>query len=116
MEKSRALTVDQSWMQALPFSMHLIDLLSILLRYNGFTRIQKALADQMGSRPPDSDDDLFWCEFDFGRGIPGGSDDKESACNAGYLDSIPGLGRSPGEGNGYLLQYSSLGNSMDRGA
>ena len=64
-EKSRALTVDQCWMQALPFSMHLIDLLSILLRYNGFTRIQKALADQMGSRPPDSDDDLFWCKFGF---------------------------------------------------
>ena len=37
----------------------------------------------------------------------------ESSCNAGDLDSIPGLGRSPGEGKGYLLQYSGLGNSMD---
>ena len=49
-------------------------------------------------------------------GFPGGSDNKESACNMGDLGSIPGLGRSPGEGNGYLLQYSGLENSMDRGA
>ena len=49
-------------------------------------------------------------------GFPGGSDDKEPACNAGDLGSIPGLGRSPGEGNGYPLQYYWLGNSVDRGA
>ena len=48
-------------------------------------------------------------------GFPGGPDGKESTCNAGDLYSIPGLGRSPGEGNGYPLQYSCLGNSMDRG-
>ena len=48
--------------------------------------------------------------------VPGGSDGKESACNAGDLGSIPGLGRSPGDGNGDPLQYSSLENSMDRGA
>ena len=48
-------------------------------------------------------------------GFPGGSDGKESACNSGDLDSIPGLGRSPGEGNAYSLQYSCLENSMDRG-
>ena len=47
--------------------------------------------------------------------IPGGSDGKESACNAGDLDSIPGLGRSPGEGNGNPLQYPCLENLMDRG-
>ena len=41
---------------------------------------------------------------------------KESACNAGDLGSIPRLGRSPGEGNGNPLQYSCLGNPMDRGA
>ena len=41
---------------------------------------------------------------------------KESACNAGDLGSIFGLGRSPGEGNGYPLKYSGLKNSMDRGA
>ena len=40
------------------------------------------------------------------RGFPGGSDNKESACNAGEKDSIPGLGRSPGEKNSYSLQYS----------
>ena len=49
-------------------------------------------------------------------GFPGGSDGKESACNAGDLGSIPGSGRSPGEGSGYPLQYSCLENSMDRGA
>ena len=41
---------------------------------------------------------------------------KESACSAGELCSISGLGRSPGEGNGNPLQYSCLENSMDRGA
>ena len=45
--------------------------------------------------------------------FPGGSAGKESACNAGELRSIPGLGRSPGEGKGYPLQYSGLENSMD---
>ena len=40
---------------------------------------------------------------------------KESAWNAGDLSSITGLGRSPGEGNGYVLQYPCLGNPMDRG-
>ena len=46
-------------------------------------------------------------------GFPGGSDSKESACNVGDLDSIPGLGRSPGGGHG---QYSCVENPMDRGA
>ena len=49
-------------------------------------------------------------------GFPGGSDGKESACSAGDLDSIPGLGRSPREGNANPLQYSCLENSTDRGA
>ena len=47
--------------------------------------------------------------FDF----PCGSAGKEYTCNVGDLGLIPGLGRSPGEGKGYLLQYSGLGNSMD---
>jgi len=47
------------------------------------------------------------------KGFPGGSQYKESACNAGDPRSIPGLGKSPGEGNGYPLQYSCLENSMD---
>ena len=46
-------------------------------------------------------------------GFPGASACKESTCNGGDLGSIPGLGRSPGEGNGYPLQYSGLENSMD---
>ena len=48
--------------------------------------------------------------------LPGSSDGKESACNAGDLGWIPRSGRAPGEGNGYLLQYSCLENSMDGGA
>ena len=46
-------------------------------------------------------------------GFPDGSAGKEPACNMGYLGSIAGLGRSPGEGNSYPLQYSGLENSMD---
>ena len=49
-------------------------------------------------------------------GFPGGSEGKASACNAGDLGSIPGLGRSPREENGNPLQYSCLENPMDRGA
>ena len=47
------------------------------------------------------------------KGFPCGSDSKESACNAGDVGSIPALGRSPGEGKGYPLQYSGLENPMD---
>ena len=46
-------------------------------------------------------------------GFPGGSAGKESACNVGDLGSIPGLGRTPGEGNGSSVQYSGLENSMN---
>ena len=46
-------------------------------------------------------------------GLPGGSSDKESTCNAEDLGSVPGLGISPGEGNSYPFQYSDLENSMD---
>ena len=48
--------------------------------------------------------------------LPGGSDSKEPACNAGDLCSVPGLGRSSGEENGKPCQYSWLENPMDRGA
>ena len=48
-------------------------------------------------------------------GFPCGSAGKESTCNVGDLGSIPGLGRSPGDGNGNPLQYSCLENPMDRG-
>ena len=72
-EENWALSVDPYWLQALQFSEHLIDLLSILLRCNGFARIQNAVVDQMGSIPPKNDHDLFlvqvwhweviWCFF-----------------------------------------------------
>ena len=55
-----------------------------------------------------------WFKQDWG--FPGGSDGKESACSAGDPDSIPGSGRSPGEGNGNPLQHSCLENPMDGGA
>ena len=56
------------------------------------------------------------CKLVYSLGFPGGSDGRESACNAGDLDSISGGGRSTREGNGYQLQYSCLENPMDRGA
>ena len=56
---------------------------------------------------------VLWSPYHI-MGFPGGSDGKESTCNAGDLSSIPGSGRSPGEGNGNPLQYSCLDNSMDR--
>ena len=52
----------------------------------------------------------------FSHGFPGGSDGKESACKAGDPGSIPGLGKSPREGNGYPLQYSCLENFINRRA
>ena len=60
-----------------------------------------------------SDARMGWEVFS---GFPGDSAGKESACNAGDLDLIPGLGRSPGEENSYPLQYSDLENSKDTGA
>ena len=52
----------------------------------------------------------------YAKGFPGGQDGKELACNVGDLGSIPGSGRSPEQGNGNPLQYSCLGNYMNRGA
>ena len=61
-------------------------------------------------------DMLIWALVPRKNDCPGGSDSKESACNAGDLGLIPGSGRSPGEGKGNLLQSSCLENFMDRGA
>ena len=61
----------------------------------------------------------WWAGFGYGQRkveFPGGSDSKESTCDARDPGSVPGSGRSPGEGNGYPLQYSYLENSLDRGA
>ena len=60
--------------------------------------------------------DSVWWYVCNSMGLPYGSDGKESACDAGDLGSIPGSGRSPGEGNGNPLQYSCLENPMDREA
>ena len=58
----------------------------------------------------------FGSKYTVFMGFPGDSLSKESACHAGDLGSIPGLGSSPGEGNSCPLKYSGLENSMDRGA
>ena len=58
---------------------------------------------------------LFGYSYDL-NSFPGGAEVKESACNVGDLGSIPGSGRSPGEGNGNSLQYSCLENPVDGGA
>ena len=57
---------------------------------------------------------LFTEGYGYNTVFPGDSDDKESACNAGDPGWIPGLGRSPGGGNGNPLQYSCLENPMNR--
>ena len=57
----------------------------------------------------------FTSLFQIYTSFPGGSEGKAAACNAGDPGSIPGLGRSPGEGNGNPLQYSCLENPMDEG-
>ena len=67
----------------------------------------------MASRKPRGSFRMKWSTF---WGFPGGSEGKASACNVTDLGSVPGSGRSPGEGNGNPLQYSCLENSMDGGA
>ena len=62
------------------------------------------------------DQTLFSLRLPVYMGFLGGSDSKESTCNAGDVGSIPGSGRSPGERNGNPLQYSYLENSINRGA
>ena len=58
---------------------------------------------------------LIFLDIYPGVGFPGSSVGKESSCGAGDPGSISGLGKFPGEGNGYPLQYSCLENPMDRG-
>ena len=67
MENNWALFIDQCWLQALHFLVHLIDLLSILLRRNACTWIQKAVVDQTDRRPPNNDHDIC---FGTSSGIP----------------------------------------------
>ena len=72
--------------------------------------MQETLVQFLGREDPLEKDRLPTPVF---VGFPCGSAGEESACNAGDLGSIPGLGRSPGEGKGYPLRYSGLENSMD---
>ena len=64
-ERNRTLSVDRYWLQVLQLLVHLIDVLSILLRCDGFTGIQKAIVDQRSSGLPNSDHEHFWCKFGF---------------------------------------------------
>ena len=72
--------------------------------------MQETLVQFLGGKIPWRRDRLSTPVF---LGFPCGSAGKESSCSVGDLGSIPGLGRSPGEGKGYPLQYSGLENSMD---
>ena len=76
--------------------------------YSGFSVIDRI--SQLSSDPVSFYEIFFFLIlfYTLKWAFPGGSDGKESACNAGDLGSIPGLGRSPGEGIGYPLQYSSI--------
>ena len=82
------------------------------IRRSGPTHTKKSVSktDNPKGAPPF----FFPCPFLPEMGFPAGSGSKESTCDAGDLALIPGLGRSPGEGNGYSLQYSCLENSMER--
>ena len=71
--------------------------------------MQKTQVRSLGQEDPRRKDRLLMPVF---LGLPAGSDGKESVCNVGDLGSTPGLGKSPGEGNGYSLQYSCLENPM----
>ena len=82
--------------------MNYINLKSIVIDYSTSRWRHHKLSTHWFKKP------LFW-------GFPGDSDGKESSCNSGDLGLIPGLERSPGEGNGYSLRYSYLENPMDRG-
>ena len=79
-------------------------------------RLHSDRAERSGCRTGQSMGELTPLVFtQDSQGVPGGSDGKASARNAGDLGSIPKSGRSPREGNGYRLQYSCLENLMDRG-
>ena len=108
---------DLSHLQQLlpPTSLPRMELLSLALQADSLLSGASLIAQLVKSRPamqetPWRRDRLPTPAF---LGFPGGSAGKESACNVGDLGLIPGLGRSPGEGKGHLLQYSGLDNSID---
>ena len=79
------------------------------------TKLYTVMWVKLGGRVTEmkSDDFFVWGPLFCGWGFPGGSEDKASTYNVGDLGSIPGSGRSPGEGNGNPIQYSCLENPMD---
>ena len=77
----------------------------------GYRKRSQSIWYQENTTPPPSS----YLSPSISTSLPGGSDDKESTCNAGDAGLISGLGRSPGEGYGYPLQYSCLENPIDRG-
>ena len=79
----------------------------------GFTHSKSSLSCHDAFLAPSCRQQKFCELLSFSRGFPGGSAGKKSNCDAGDLGSIPGLGRHPGEGNGYPLQYSALENPTD---
>ena len=87
----------------------------ISLVYISKSRITRSNGYSIYSLKEQADYFPKWLD-NFIRSFPGCSDSKESACNAGDPSLIPGLGRSPGEVNGYPFQYSCLEKSMDREA
>ena len=108
-----------AWGQGLPWKRILKILILRSEKYESFKCSQENSNDSvwlewkvMASKHTHSDYFMFTIYYN---GFPGGSDSKESACNAGDPGSIPGLGRSPGEGTGNPLQYSCLQNPLDRG-
>ena len=100
--------VSNAGMQGLiGFRVHIASLVELV---KNALAMQETLVRLLSQEDPLGRDRLLTPVF---LGIPCGSDGKESTCNTGDLGSIPGLGRSPGDGNSYPLQYSGLENSMD---
>ena len=101
-------TVSNAGMQGLiGFRVHIASLVELV---KNALAMQETLVRLLSQEDPLERDRLLTPVF---LGFPCGSDGKESTCNTGDLGSIPGLGRSPGDGNSYPLQYAGLENSMD---
>ena len=100
----------ESDQQLLPH--HTVRLIDVTKRRNGTSYAQINEIDSVGLGLSSA----IYCLCNLRKGFPGVSDGKKSACSGGDCASIPGLGRSPGEGNSKSCQYSCLENSMDREA
>ena len=89
----------------------------IILSLENAVNVQVNVSLRAQIEPHVQNEDIIWGDFtNIQTGFPGDSDGKESACNSGDPGSVPCWGRSPGEGNGYPLQYSCLENPKNRGA